>query len=495
MYVAAIDQGTTSTRCIVYSADGAPLGVSQEEHRQIFPKPGWVEHDASEILAKTERVVAGALDMAGIAPSRLLGLGITNQRETVVAWDRETGKPLGNAIVWQDTRTDDLCRLLGGAVGPDRFKAQTGLPLATYFSGPKVRWMLEHRPEVAAAADRGTLAVGTMDSWLVWNLTGGPSGGVHVTDVTNASRTLCMDLSKLDWSPDLCEAIGVPMGALPQIRSSSEVYGEAGGVLAGTPIAGILGDQQAALFGQACTEPGEAKNTYGTGCFMLLNTGTEPVPSEAGLLTTVAYRLGDTDTVYALEGSIAVAGSLIQWLRDNLGIIEAATDVEDLAATVADNGGAYVVPAFSGLFAPYWRDDARGVIAGLTGFVTKGHIARASLEAVAYQALDVLDAMRSDSGVELTALKVDGGMVRNELLMQFQADLLGIPVVRPAFPETTALGSAYAAGLATGLWASTEDIRDRWSEDARWEPRMATEERDGLVAGWHKAVERTYDWV
>lgn len=495
MYVAAIDQGTTSTRCIVYAEDGTVLGVGQKEHRQIFPRPGWVEHDPTEIVERTRQVIAEALDMAGVPPSRLAGVGITNQRETVVAWDRESGKPLGNAIVWQDTRTDELCRELGGDVGPDRFKAATGLPLATYFAGPKVRWLIDNEPEVARRAERGTLAVGTIDSWLVWNLTGGVDGGVHVTDVTNASRTLLMDLGSLAWSPDLCDAIGVPIGALPEIRSSAEVYGEAVGPLNGAPLAGILGDQQAALFGQACTEVGEAKNTYGTGCFMLLNTGTEPVPSNAGLLTTVAYRLGDADPVYALEGSIAVAGSLVQWLRDNLGIIESAPEIEDLARSVDDNGGVYVVPAFSGLFAPWWRDDARGVIAGLTGYATKGHIARAALEAVAYQASDVAEAMEADSGVALSALKVDGGMVRNELLMQFQADVLGVPVVRPKLTETTALGSAYAAGLATGVWDSTDEIRSRWAEDATWEPTMDAAERDRLVAQWHKAVERTFGWV
>ncbi|MEX1280111.1 MAG: glycerol kinase GlpK [Acidimicrobiia bacterium] len=495
MYVAAIDQGTTSTRCIVYADDGTVLGTGQQEHRQIFPRPGWVEHDPAEIMERTRQVIAEALDRSGVPASRLAGVGITNQRETVVAWDRETGRPIGNAIVWQDTRTDALCRELGGEVGADRFKTETGLPLATYFSGPKVRWLLDHDEVVARKAAAGTLAVGTIDSWLVWNLTGGPDGGVHITDVTNASRTMLMDIRSHAWSPDLCEAIGVPIEALPEIRSSSEVYGEGVGVLAGAPIAGILGDQQAALFGQACTEVGEAKNTYGTGCFMLLNTGTEPIPSEAGLLTTVAYQLGESAPVYALEGSIAVAGSLIQWLRDNLGLIDSAPEVEDLAGEVDDNGGVFVVPAFSGLFAPWWRDDARGVIAGLTGYATKAHIARASLEAVAYQAVDVAEAMASDSGVELTSLKVDGGMVRNELLMQFQADVLGVPVVRPKITETTALGAAYAAGLGTGVWASTDEIRARWAEDTVWEPSMAPEERDRLVAQWHKAVEATFGWV
>lgn len=495
MYVAAIDQGTTSTRCVVYDHDGTVLGMSQVEHRQHFPRPGWVEHDAAEILDNTRAVVTAALDAASVSASRLSAVGITNQRETVVAWDRETGKPLTNAIVWQDTRTDALCRELGGEVGPDRFRAETGLPLATYFSGPKVRWMIDHVPAVAERAERGTLAVGTMDSWLVWNLTGGIDGGIHLTDVTNASRTMCMDLATLDWSDELCDAIGVPRSALPEIRSSSEVYGDGTGPLGGAPLAGILGDQQAALFGQACTEPGEAKNTYGTGCFMLLNTGNEQVASRAGLLTTVGYRLGDAPAVYALEGSIAVAGSLIQWLRDNLGIIDAAPEVEDLARTVEDNGGVYVVPAFSGLFAPWWRDDARGVIAGLTGYATKAHIARASLEAVAYQTLDVLDSMRRDSGVDPVSLKVDGGMVRNDLLMQFQADVLGVPVVRPRNVETTALGAAYAAGLATGVWSGTHEIRDRWAEDARWRPSMDDAVRNGLVDDWHKAVERTFGWV
>lgn len=493
MYVAAIDQGTTSTRCVVYDRGGSAVGADQQEHQQFFPRPGWVEHDPNEILERTWAVVAKALDVAGVSTSHLAAVGVANQRETVVAWDRETGRPLGRAIVWQDTRTDALVRELGGEHGPDRFRATTGLPLATYFSGPKVRWLLDHDEEVAERAARGTLAVGTVDSWLAWNLTGGTAGGAHVTDVTNASRMLCLDLDTLDWSPEVCAAMGIPMGALPEVRSSSEVYGEGVGVLAGVPIAGILGDQQAALFGQACTEPGEAKNTFGTGCFMLVNTGRRRI-SAPGLLTTVGYRLGDDEPVYALEGSIAVAGSLVQWLRDNLGLISTASEVEDLARTVDDNGDVYVVPAFSGLFAPWWRDDARGVIVGLTRYATKGHIARAAIEAVAYQTLDVADAMRG-AGVELTSLKVDGAMVRNELLMQFQADLLGIPVVRPHNVETTSLGAAYAAGLATGVWGSVEEIRSHWAEDRRWLPTMDAAERDRLVNAWHKAVERSFGWV
>ncbi len=491
-YIAAIDQGTTSTRCLLFDHSGTIRAGAQQEHDQIFPKPGWVEHDADQIRRRMWSVIDGALAEVDATASDIAAVGITNQRETAVMWDRSTGVPLTNAIVWQDTRTDRLCRELGGAFGPNRFAADTGLPLATYFTGPKVRWAIDNIPDVAAAAESGDLAVGTVDSWVVQNLSGGEA---HVTDVTNASRTMLMHLGDLAWDPELCEAIGVPIESLPKIRSSSEVLATATGPLEGVPIAGILGDQQAALFGQACTEPGEAKSTYGTGAFMLLNTGTQRVGSDAGLLSTVAYRLGDEPAVYALEGSIAVAGSLIQWLRDNLEIINSAPDVEDLALTVEDNGDVYIVPAFSGLFAPYWRDDARGVVTGLTGFATKGHLARAALEAVAYQTMDVLEAMHLDARVDLKSLKVDGGMVVNELLMQFQADILDLPVVRPEVIETTALGAAYAAGLAVGFWESVDEVRDRWAEDTRWTPAMDADERAKLVKGWKKAVERTLDWV
>lgn len=491
-YIAAIDQGTTSTRCLLFDHAGTIRAGAQREHDQIFPQPGWVEHDADQIRRRMWSVIEGALAEVDATAADIAAVGITNQRETAVMWDRATGAPLTNAIVWQDTRTDRLCRELGGAFGPNRFAADTGLPLATYFTGPKVRWAIDNVPDVAAAAESGELAVGTVDSWVVQNLSG---GGAHVTDVTNASRTMLMHLGDLAWDPELCEAIGVPIGSLPEIRSSSEVLATATGPLDGVPIAGILGDQQAALFGQACTEPGEAKSTYGTGSFMLLNTGTQRVGSDAGLLSTVAYRLGDEPAVYALEGSIAVAGSLVQWLRDNLQIIDSASDVEDLALTVEDNGDVYIVPAFSGLFAPYWRDDARGVVTGLTGFANKGHFARAALEAVAYQTMDVLEAMRLDARVDLKALKVDGGMVVNDLLMQFQSDILDLPVVRPEVIETTALGAAYAAGLAVGFWESVDEVRERWAEDARWTPAMEQGERERLVKGWKKAVERTLDWV
>ncbi len=491
-YIAAIDQGTTSTRCLLFDHSGTIRAGAQQEHDQIFPKPGWVEHDPDQIRRRMWSVIEGALAEVGASATDIAAIGITNQRETAVMWDRSSGRPLMNAIVWQDTRTDRLCRELGGAFGPGRFAADTGLPLATYFTGPKVRWAIDHNDDVAAAARTGELAIGTIDSWVVSNLSG---RAAHVTDVTNASRTMLMHLDHLSWDPELCEAIGVPIASLPEIRSSSEVLATATGPLEGVPIAGILGDQQAALFGQACTEPGEAKSTYGTGSFMLLNTGTQRIRSDAGLLGTVAYKLGDAPAVYALEGSIAVAGSLIQWLRDNLGIIDSAPEVEDLARTVEDNGDVYVVPAFSGLFAPYWRDDARGVVTGLTGYATKGHLARAALEAVAYQTMDVLDVMKSEAHLDLKALKVDGGMVVNDLLMQFQSDILDLPVVRPEVIETTALGAAYAAGLAVGFWESVDEVRDQWAEDTRWTPSMEAGERERLRRGWKKAVERTLDWV
>jgi glycerol kinase len=497
-YVAAIDQGTTSTRCMIFNKSGRVVAVDQKEHEQIFPKAGWVEHNAVEIWDNTRAVVAGALAKADLKASDIAAVGITNQRETALVWDKTTGKPVYNAIVWQDTRTDAICRELGAlGGGADRYKAKVGLPLATYFSGPKVRWILDNVEGAREKAEAGDLVFGNMDTWTLWNMTGGVNGGLHVTEPTNASRTLLMDLDTLSWDADIAADMKIPLSMLPEIKSSSEVYGNAReqGSLAGVPIAGILGDQQAATFGQACLSPGEAKNTYGTGNFMLLNTGTEKVPSKNGLLTTVCYKIGDQPTVYALEGSIAVTGSLVQWVRDNLGLISAAPEIEDLAKTVEDNGGAYFVPAFSGLFAPYWRSDARGAIVGLTRYVNKGHLARAVLESVAFQTREVLDAMNADSGVDLTALKVDGGMVVNETLMQFQADILGVPVIRPVVAETTALGAAYAAGLAVGFWASEDDIRNNWAEDKRWDPQMDEADREKAYKEWKKAVTKTFDWV
>ena len=495
-YVVAIDQGTTSTRAMVFDRSGSVVASDQREHRQIFPRAGWVEHDPMEIWENTRAVVGGALGKANLSAKRVVAVGITNQRETTVVWERATGRPIHNAIVWQDTRTQGICDELAGDAGPERFKKQTGLPLATYFAGPKIRWLLDNVEGARERAESGHLLAGTMDTWILWNLTGGPDGGVHVTDVTNASRTLLMDLRTLAWDEEIAAEMRIPTSLLPEIRSSSEVYGTCQpGILLDVPVAGILGDQQAATFGQACLEPGTAKNTYGTGNFMLLNTGEEIVPSQHGLLTTVCYRLGDAPPVYALEGSIAVTGSLVQWLRDNLGIIADASEVETLAASVEDNGGAYFVPAFSGLFAPHWRADARGALVGLTRFVNKGHIARAALEATAFQTREVLDAMNADSGVPLTELKVDGGMVVNDTLMQFQADLLGVDVVRPRVAETTALGAAYAAGLAAGYWSSPSEVRDNWGEDRRWSPSMDPGERERLYRNWKKAVQRTLDWV
>lgn len=481
MYVLAIDQGTTSSRAIVFDHGGHVVATGQLEHEQILPRAGWVEHDPVEIWGNVRQVVGQALARAELNASDIAAVGITNQRETAVVWDRHTGEPVHNAIVWQDTRTDRLCAELAGEHGQDRWRDRVGLPLATYFSGPKIRWILDNVPGARERAEAGDLLFGTTDSWVVWNMTGGPDGGVHVTDVTNASRTMLMDLRTLAWDGEIAAEMGVPLAMLPEIRSSAEVYGHgrAHGLLAGVPIAGILGDQQAATFGQACFEPGMAKNTYGTGNFMLVNTGTEPVFSDNGLLTTVCYRIGEQDVRYALEGSIAVTGSLVQWLRDNLGIISSAAEVEALATTVADNGGAYFVPAFSGLFAPHWRSDARGALVGLTRFVNRGHIARAALEATAFQTREVLDAMNADSGVPLTELRVDGGMVANEALMQFQADILGVDVVRPEVAETTALGAAYAAGIAVGFWEGEADVVANWAEDRRWSPRMPAEEQIG----------------
>lgn len=478
---------------MIFDHAGTVISIAQKEHGQIFPRAGWVEHDPAQLWNNTREVVSSALANADLTANDIAAVGITNQRETTVVWDRATGEPVYNAIVWQDTRTDHLCTELGGEDGPGRYRRITGLPLSTYFSGPKIRWILDNVEGARARADAGELCFGTVDTWILWNLT----DGLHITDVTNASRTLLMNLETLDWDPAICADFDIPRSMLPEIRSSSEVYGAVGAQspLAGVPVAGILGDQQAATFGQACLSEGEAKNTYGTGNFLLLNTGTKPVHSEHGLLTTLCYKIGDAPAVYALEGSVAVTGSLVQWLRDNLGIIESATDIEALANTVDDNGGAYIVPAFSGLFAPRWRPDARGVIVGLTRFVNKGHLARAALEATAYQTREVIEAMRADSGVELASLKVDGGMVVNETLMQFQADILGVPVIRPVINETTALGAAYAAGLAVGFWASEDEIRDNWAVDKTWEPTMDTAERERLYGQWNKAVERTYDWA
>ncbi len=491
-YIVAIDQGTTSSRCMIFDQRGSVVAVAQQEHRQIYPQPGWVEHDPQEIWRCVQTVVADALHQSGVQASAIAAVGVTNQRETTMVWNRRTGEPVGNAIVWQDTRTAEICKNLAAIGGQDQLRRKVGLPLATYFSGPKLRWILDHLSQPSKVDD---LLFGTIDTWLIWNLTGGPNGGVHVTDVTNASRTMLMNLETLAWDPEVLQLMDVPHSMLPTIKSSSEIYGEARGLLAGVPVAGDLGDQQAALFGQACFTPGEAKNTYGTGCFMLLNTGTRIVHSKAGLLTTVAYKLGQAKTVYALEGSIAIAGALVQWLRDNLGFIENSADVEALALTVKDSGGIYFVPAFSGLFAPYWRDDARGVIVGLTRYVHKGHIARAALEATAFQTREVLDAMNADAGVSLQTLKVDGGMVRNELLMQFQADILGVPVLRAAMSETTALGAAYAAGLAVGVWTEESELRANWSSDHEWRPALASAEREQRYADWKRAVTRTFDWA
>ena len=496
-YVLAVDQGTTSSRAIVFDHSGSIVESDQVEHEQIFPRAGWVEHDALEIWRNTRTVIGGALAKANLDADDIVAVGITNQRETAVVWDRTTGQPVYNAIVWQDTRTQKIAERLGGEEGADRYKDVCGLPLATYFAGPKVVWILENVEGAREKAEAGDLLFGTTDTWVLWHLTGGAEHeGVHVTDVTNASRTMLMDLRSLTWDEGIAADMGIPMSMLPEIRSSSEVYGECRpGVLKGTPVAGILGDQQAATFGQACLEKGMAKNTYGTGNFMLLNTGTEPVPSENGLLTTVCYKLGDEPTVYALEGSIAVTGSLVQWVRDNLGLIDDAAQIEDLATSVDDNGGAYFVPAFSGLFAPHWRSDARGALVGLTRYVNKGHIARAVLESTAFQTREVLDAMDADSGVTLSELRVDGGMVVNETLMQFQADILGVDVVRPRVAETTALGAAYAAGLAVGYWTSTDEITANWGEGERWTPSMDEDERERLYRSWKKAVTKTLDWV
>ena len=496
-YVLAIDQGTTSSRAIVFDKAGSIISTGQLEHEQILPQAGWVEHDPKEIWDNTREAIGQALSKANITRHDIEAVGITNQRETAVVWDKNTGVPVYNAIVWQDTRTQPIVDRLAADGGVDRFKAKVGLPLATYFSGTKIVWILENIEGARAKADAGDLLFGTTDSWVLWNLTGGTEGGVHATDVTNASRTMFMDLETLQWDDEILSLFDVPRSMLPEIKSSSEVYGVASGhsLLREVPIAGILGDQQAATFGQAAFDQGEAKNTYGTGNFLIFNTGTEIIHSKNGLLTTVGYKLGDAPVHYALEGSIAVTGSLVQWMRDQLGIIKSANEIEDLAKTVNDNGGAYFVPAFSGLFAPYWRSDARGALVGLTRYVNKGHIARAALEAIAYQTREVLDAVNADSGVPLTELKVDGGATANDLLMQFQADIIGVPVVRPVVAETTALGAAYAAGLAVGFWSGLDDLRSNWQEDARWEPSMDPEEAARLLRNWKKAVTKTLDWV
>jgi len=481
---------------MIFDHGGHVVSIAQKEHEQIYPKPGWVEHDPAEVWKRTEEVVGEAIKSAGISKDELAAIGITNQRETAVVWDRTTGEAVYNAIVWQDTRTDQICNKLMADGGQDRFRPKTGLPIATYFSAPKVRWILENVEGTAARAESGDLLFGNMDTWVIWNLTGGTNGGLHITDVTNASRTMLMDLATSDWDDELLAAIGVPRAMLPEIKGSSEVYGEATiPAVQGVKVAGDLGDQQAALFGQTCFAVGEAKNTYGTGNFLLLNTGTTPVPSKNGLITTAGYRIGNADTVYALEGSIAITGALVQWLRDNLKMIKAAPEVEELAMTVENNGGVYFVPAFSGLFAPYWRSDARGIIAGLTRYVTAGHIARAVLEATAYQSREVVEAMNADSGVDLESLKVDGGMVANDLLMQFQSDILDVDVIRPAVAETTALGAAYAAGLAVGMWAEVEDLRENWVEDKRWKPSMDAAQRETEYKHWKKAVTKSFDWV
>lgn len=499
-YIAALDQGTTSTRCIVYDHHGRLVSVAQREHRQYYPRPGWVEHDPTEIWEIVRRIIPQALADADVEPRQIMALGITNQRETTVVWDRHTGKPAHRAIVWQDNRTAGLLPAIAAELDDEILLARCGLPLATYFSGPKLRWLLDNDRDLRARAESGDLLFGTVDSWLLWNLTGGIDGGVHATDVTNASRTMLMNLETLDWDDELLGFFGVPRSMLPQIRPSSDPAGygttTSSRPYGGIPLTGDLGDQQAAMFGQVCFAPGEAKNTYGTGNFLLLNTGTTPVRSKNGLLTTVCYRLGDDAPVYALEGSIAVTGSAVQWLRDQMHVIDSAAESESLARLVDDNGGVYFVPAFSGLFAPYWRSDARGAIVGLSRYNTNAHLARATLESICYQSRDVAEAMEADSGVHLDVLKVDGGGVTvNDLCMQMQADILGVPVSRPVVAETTALGAAYAAGLAVGFWRNTDELRENWNESHRWDPQWTEEQRTTGYTGWRKAVERTLDWV
>jgi glycerol kinase len=490
-FIGAIDQGTTSTRFLVFDRAGRIVASAQKEHQQIYPQPGWVEHDPEEIWFRTREVIAQAMDQRGLKPGDLAALGITNQRETTVLWNRKTGKPLANALVWQDTRVADYIPEFSREGGPDRFRAKTGLPLATYFSGLKIRWLLEHIPGARQQAEAGEILFGNIDTFLLWHLT-----GLHITDCTNASRTQLMNLQTLDWDPELLSAFAIPRQILPEIRSSSEVYGTATlDAVKGVPVAGILGDQQAALVGQTCFEAGEAKNTYGTGCFLLMNTGREIVQSHYGLLTTVAFQLKGQPANYALEGSVAITGALVQWIRDNFGLITTSPEIESLARLVEDNGGVYFVPAFSGLYAPYWKHNARGVIAGLTRYSNKSHLARAVLEATAFQTREVVEAMEKDSGVPLAVLRTDGGMVENELLMQFQADILNRTVVRPAVKETTALGAAYAAGLATGFYANVEDLRAQWSVDHTWKPQMDAERRERMYGFWKKAVTRSFDWL
>lgn len=494
-YILAIDQGTTSSRCIIFDKSGNIVSSEQREHQQFYPQPGWVEHDPIEIWEAVLYVSQMALQKGGLTAGDITAIGITNQRETTVIWNRNTGKPYHNAIVWQDTRTSQLCKELSSHGGQDRFRAKVGLPLATYFSGPKIAWLIQNNPAIQKAVDSGDALFGNIDTWLIWNLTGGAQGGVHITDVSNASRTMLMNLEALCWDSEILGVMDVPVGILPEICSSSSFYGYAQYIAPHVPVCGDLGDQQAALFGQTCFNPGEAKNTYGTGCFMLMNTGDKPIPSQHGLLTTAGYKIGDQKPVYCLEGSIAITGALVQWLRDNLHLIEKSSDIEELAMTVEDNGGIYFVPAFSGLFAPHWRSDARGVIVGLTRFVNRGHFARAALEATAYQSREVLEAMEKDSNVQLTTLKVDGGMVHNNLLMQFQADILNVPVIRPKVSETTSLGAAYAAGLAVGFWKNLDELRSNWCKDMEWLPNMDDAKRQDLYLRWKKAITRSFDWV
>jgi glycerol kinase len=495
-YLGALDQGTTSTRFIIFDRAGRIVAYAQEEHEQIYPSPGWVEHDPDEIWRRTQDVIRRAMEQKIVQPKDLAAIGITNQRETVILWDRKTGQALCNAIVWQDTRVEGMVADFAKQGGINRFRAKTGLPLSTYFSALKVRWILENVRDARKQSAAGEILCGTVDTYLLWRLTGGSNGGVHLTDVTNASRTQLMNLATLDWDAEILAAFDVPRNILPRIASSSEIYGEATlDSISGVKIAGVLGDQQAALFGQTCFQPGEAKNTYGTGCFLLMNTGERAVASTCGLLTTVGYKLGDKKTVYALEGSIAITGALVQWLRDNIGLIQKSADIENLARSVRDNGGVYFVPAFSGLYAPYWRSDARGVIVGLTRFASKGHLARAVLEATAYQTREVLEAMEKDSEIHLFSLRTDGGMVENDFLMQFQADLLNIPVLRPVIKETTALGAAYAAGLGVGYYSDLHDLRQNWAVDQTWEPHMEEAQRDNYYRQWKKAVIRSFDWV